>query len=369
MKNKLKIMLYFIVGFIATLIVAVFIFIKFAPQLGKKPEGEHLARIKQSPNHNGEIFVNLIETHEAEPMEALKTLPKFIFGENGSPEKSVPVKFGENNRPANDSSCFITWYGHSAFLLEINGKRILIDPMLGESSSPIYVTTKRFDYEKPIPLDDLKDIDAVIISHDHYDHLDYPTIKKIKKNVKHFYTMLGVGSHLQRWGVNSDKITELDWWQSIKLDNLELVACPSRHFSGRGFSDRFTTQWGSWVIQSGEHKLYFSGDGGYGPHFKEIGDKYGPFDLAMIECGQYNLAWKDIHMMPEESALAGKDVKGEMLMPIHWGAFQLSIHEWTDPILRFKKKSEELGMEVIHPFIGERFELGKDFPKQEWWNK
>jgi L-ascorbate metabolism protein UlaG (beta-lactamase superfamily) len=352
---------------LALFIIAVSIFVNTQPQMGKAPEGADLERISQSPNYGDGEFINLIETSMGSFSEMMSTMPDFIFGEGGTPEEPMPVKFGENTTPAIDSLCFVTWYGHSAFLFEIEGKRILIDPMLGEHSSPVSFATPRFPYEKPIPIEELTDIDAIILSHDHYDHLDYPTIVKLKEETKHFYTALGVGSHLMHWGVDESKITELDWWQNALHDSIEIIACPARHFSGRGFTDRNATQWASWVIKGKYQNLYFSGDGGYGPHFKEIGEKHGPFDLAMLECGQYNEAWEAIHMMPEQSVQAGIDVQGKLLMPIHWGGFELSVHTWTEPIIRFKAENDKLGTNMVHPFIGERFELGKDYPTEEWW--
>lgn len=358
-----------LLGFTVLFVIAVIIFVNVAPQMGQKPEGADLERISKSPNYGENEFINLIETQMGSFSDMMATIPKYINAQNGTPDSPLPVKFGENTEAVADSLCFVTWYGHSAFLIEMDGKRILIDPMLGESSAPVSFMTKRFPYEKPIPIEELKNIDAVILSHDHYDHLDYSTIVKLKDEVGHFYTALGLGSHLKRWDVPAENITELDWWQSAKLDGIEFVACPARHFSGRGLSDRNATQWASWVITNEHQKLYFSGDGGYGPHFKEIGDKYGPFDLTMLECGQYNEAWAAIHMMPEQSVQAGMDLKGKWLMPIHWGAFELSIHEWTDPIKRFKAEASRLDQNMLHPFIGERFQLGKDLPQEAWWEQ
>ena len=226
---------------------------------------------------------------------------------------------------------------------------------------------KRFAYDKPIPLDKIDDIDVVVISHDHYDHLDYPTILMLKDKAHLFITPKGVGSHLRYWGVSPDKVRELDWWEQTTFKEIEFVACPARHFSGRGLTDRNATQWASWAILGKHQRLYFSGDGGYGPHFKTIGEKYGPFDLAMLECGQYNTAWADIHMMPEESVQAGIDVKGKLLMPIHWGAFRLAVHEWTDPIDRFKSTCQQENIDYIHPIIGERVVLGQAYQNTEWW--
>ena len=266
---------------------------------------------------------------------------------------------------------YVTWYGHSAILLEIEGKRILIDPMLGPAASPVPFLTKRFEYEDPIDLDDIVDIDAVLISHDHYDHLDYPTISKIKDKVGHFYTALAVGEHLKHWGISSDKITELDWWQTSKIGHIELVATPARHFSGRGVTDRNKTQWASWVILGRHNRVYFSGDSGYAPHFSEIGDKYGPFDFTMMECGQYNEMWEAIHMMPEQTIQAHIDLKGKIMMPIHWGAFNLSLHDWTDPIERAKAEADRLGVTLLSPYIGDRFVIEKEGPEEpnaNWWS-
>lgn len=356
---------YSILGLIVLLILAVTLFLNFAPAIGETPKGKDLERIAQSPHWQDGKFVNLIPTSEGELKDVFGTLADFFTAKNTSPKDSLPVHFGEEIGQE-DSLTYITWYGHSAFLIEIKNLHVLIDPMLGEYSAPLNFGSKRFPYKKAIPIDSIPKIDLVILSHDHYDHLDYPTIKKIKDRVGHFYTALGMGSHLKSWGIPENKITELDWWQEASWQGLQLVACPSRHFSGRGFS-RNKSQWASWVLKTEERSIYFSGDGGYGPHFKEIGARFGPFDFAMMECGQYNEAWSQIHMMPEQSVQAGLDVQAQLLMPIHWGAFSLAVHEWTDPISRFEAKAEELKADIIHPMIGERFALERDRPKKRWW--
>lgn len=356
-----------IAGFIAIVTIAVIIFVNTAPQMGKQPNGNDLARIKQSPNYKNGKFINLVETHLASAGDLFKVLPEVFFGSHKKPSSPLPVRFEDNSDRENDTVCAITWYGHSTLFLEIQGKRILIDPMLGNVSAPVIFGSRRFPYENPIPIGSLTNIDAVILSHDHYDHLDYQSIKTLKDKVHHFYTPLGVGSHLKRWGIPETRITELDWWDTTNFEGIELVACPARHFSGRSFSDGNATLWTGWVIKGEYQNLYFSGDSGYGDHFKEIGEKYGPFDLALIECGQYNLAWKDIHMLPEESVQAGLDAKGDLLMPIHWGAFKLAVHGWTEPIERFKAECLKNGISMIHPMIGERFKVGQDYPSEEWW--
>ena len=346
--------------------LALVLFLSFSPQIGQHPVGEDLERISQSPYWEEDHFENLIPTSVGSLKDVLGTLGDYLNAKNTSPEDSLPVQFGLNDAQS-DSLTYITWYGHSAFLFEMDGKKILIDPMLGDYSAPISFGSKRFPYKEAIPIEELKDIDAVILSHDHYDHLDYPSIMALNDEVGHFYTALGVGSHLKSWDIEADRITELDWWEEGALEDLKLVACPSRHFSGRSLVHRNSSQWASWVLIGQNRRIYFSGDGGYGPHFKEIGARYGPFDLAMMECGQYNEAWSEIHMMPEESVIAGMEVKGQLLMPIHWGAFQLALHSWTDPIVRFQAKAKEEGQEMIHPMIGERFALELDRPKTEWW--
>ncbi len=359
----------FIIGLIIVLAVGIAIFINVAPQFGQVPQGEDLERVKKSEHFEDGVFVNLIETKMDIP---LSKIPGMMWGflspgENKSPSKSLPTEFNHQANTAPDSTALITWYGHSAVLLKIDGKVILIDPMLGPAASPVSFMTNRFNYEEPIDLKEIPKVDAIIISHDHYDHLDYPSIVELKDKTDHFFTALGVGSHLEKWGVDKEAITELDWWQDVEYQGLKFTAAPARHFSGRGILDRNKTQWASWAVQGKKQNIYFSGDGGYGPHFKEIGEKLGPFDFAMMECGQYNKMWEAIHMMPEQSVQAGIDVQGKILMPIHWGAFDLSLHTWTDPVQRFTKEAKRLKVEYTTPVIGKEFNVAVQQPQQYWW--
>ena len=357
-----------VIGLLVVVGIATAIFVHTSPQFGQAPQGDDLTRLSTSPNFAESVFKNTIPTEVGSFWKAMRKLPEMLKTEGTIPVDSLPASFStEESQP--DSLTYVTWFGHSAFLIETHGKRILIDPMFGDVPSPLPFGTKRFAYKKPIPLVEIENIDLVIISHDHYDHLDYPSILELKDDVAAFITPLGVGSHLKAWGVDAGKIKELDWWDETEAEGIKIAACPARHFSGRGITDRNATQWASWVITSPDKNIYFSGDGGYGPHFKEIGSKYGPFDFAMLECGQYNEAWSQIHMMPEETVQAGLDVNAALSMPIHWGAFKLAPHKWQDPIERFTAKAHTEQLAYVVPQIGKRMQLGVDYPKEPWWTQ
>lgn len=344
---------------------------KLSPQFGASPKGIHLEKISRSQNYKEDKFINLIPTSmDMGLKDGIKTMGEFMAGgKNRSPQKPLPTRFSNNALNEEDTLSRIIWYGHSAISLQIDGLLILIDPMLGNAASPVPFMTKRFTYTTAIDIDEIQNVDAVILSHDHYDHLDYPSIMKLKDKVGHFYTPLGVGAHLRSWGIEDDKITEMDWWESAKIDNLQITAAPARHFSGRGITDRNKTQWASWIVNGSREKIYFSGDGGYGPHFKEIGDKYGPFDFAMMECGQYNEKWEAIHMMPEQTIQASLDVQARRMMPIHWSAFNLSLHSWIDPVERAVKAAKMHDVDIVTPVIGEQFApMDQGFNGSSWWN-
>ncbi|MGG1148231.1 MBL fold metallo-hydrolase [Bacillus wiedmannii] len=284
------------------------------------------------------------------------------------PLKNLPTVLSDKN---NESLESVTWFGHSASLLKIEGKTLLLDPMFGDASSPFPLfNSKRYSGIFSLEREDLREIDAIIISHNHYDHLNYKSIMQLKDRVKHFYVPTGVAQYLIKWGVSPSKISEHNWWDEITFDNIKLVCAPARHFSGRSMTDRDCSLWCSWLILGQETKVFFSGDSGYAPHFKEIGDKYGPFDLTLMECGQYDPRWSAIHMLPEETVQAHIDVKGELLLPIHWGAFTLSLHEWSDPIERVTKEAKRLGVNIATPQIGESITLkSTDYPSSAWWRE
>ncbi|PGA98788.1 MBL fold metallo-hydrolase [Bacillus toyonensis] len=284
------------------------------------------------------------------------------------PIKDLPIVLSNKDDKSLES---VTWFGHSASLLKVEGKKLLLDPMFGDASSPFPIfNSKRYSGAFSLEREDLQEIDAIIISHNHYDHLNYESIMQLKDRAKYFYVPTGVAQYLIKWGVSPSKISEHKWWDEITFDNIKLVCAPARHFSGRSMTDRDRSLWCSWLILGQETKVFFSGDSGYAPHFKEIGDKYGPFDLTLMECGQYDTHWSAIHMLPEETVQAHIDVKGELLLPIHWGAFTLALHEWSDPIERVTKEAKRLGVAVATPQIGESITLkSTNYLSSTWWRE
>ena len=372
-KKKIIRMLYIVLSLIALLIIIGAFFINLSPQFGGEATKQQQEVFSKSKHYKDGKFVNndgvKMEMSFKDTFKAMGTM--FNSDSNSKPNKNIAVQKIDSITIAdyNSKTRFI-WFGHSTFLLQIKGKNVLIDPMFGNVPAPSpLLGSNRFSNELPIEIEKLPHIDAVLITHDHYDHLDYESIQKLKDKVNMFYTPLGVGIHLLKWGIEKERIIELDWWQEIKYDELTIRCTPAQHFSGRSLADREKTLWCSWIIQSDDENLFFSGDSGYAPHFKEIGDKYGPFDFAFMECGQYNDLWPLVHMFPEETAQAGLDIKAKRMMPIHWGAFKLASHSWTDPVERLSKKAKELKIDLVIPKIGESIEIELNDSEEiyPWW--
>jgi L-ascorbate metabolism protein UlaG (beta-lactamase superfamily) len=263
----------------------------------------------------------------------------------------------------------ITWLGHSTLIIELEGKTILTDPIFSPNVGPAWIFgPRRFKMTFPIAASTLPPIDGVIISHNHYDHMDYPTIQSIKNKTRYFFVPLKVGALLEKWGVDKKKIIELNWWEKSGVDDIiSITATPGFHFSGRGVLDRNTSLWASWAIRGEKHNLFFSGDSGYFNGFKKIGEKLGPFDVTILDSAQYGKYWKQVHMFPEQAVQAHQDLRGNILLPVHWGAFSICFHDWQEPIERILKAAEKENVTVATPQIGHSFVYGADVPRKPWW--
>ncbi len=335
--------------------------------LGGRASGERLRRMQQSPYYRDGKFRNALRNQQASMTHIMGRwfLEKTPHRE---PATHIPVV----ERKAADfayapEELQITWFGHSSLLIELDGRRFLIDPLWGDYASPGRLFgVKRFS-PPPIALDDLPPLDAVLLSHDHYDHLNEPTIKAIHPRVPLFITSLGVGAHLEAWGVPAEKIIELEWWEDYEVGSVKIVSTPTRHFSGRSLSDRDATLWGGWAFLGKTQRAYFSGDSGMFPGFREVGDRLGPFDITMMETGAYNSDWPDVHMGPEQAVQAHQLARGKLLLPVHWGTFALAFHGWTEPVERIIVASEKAGIPVATPRPGESIRVSLHPGVQRWW--
>lgn len=353
--------------FITTLALGIFIFMRRAT-FGRHPQGERLARIQQSPNYKNGSFQNLIETEVLAKGISQFTLLKEYYNKppTVNPPQAIPSKKIDlkNLRPDKPT---LVWFGHSSYLIKFKDKNILVDPVFSGYSSPVSFLVKAFPGSNIYTVGDLPPIDVVVISHDHYDHLDHETILLLKNTSTKFCVPLGVGEHLEKWGVSADRITELDWWESSTLaQDVKITATPARHFSGRSVA-RFKTLWASYALELYGTKIFIGGDSGYDASFKTIGEKFGGFDIAMLEAGQYNERWPLIHMMPEETVQAAKDLRAKMLLPVHWGKFVLSLHPWNEPIRRVKLSAAVQKQKLTTPIIGEVIYIGGIYPDSVWW--
>ncbi|MUK68370.1 MBL fold metallo-hydrolase [Aliivibrio fischeri] len=286
-----------------------------------------------------------------------------------TPKNTVPVQAISIDDLMQEKEAVLYRLGHSSVLIKLDGQLILTDPVFSDRASPVqWAGPKRF-HAAPISIADLPTIQVVAISHDHYDHLDKHAVKQLNDKVEHFVVPLRVGDLLKKWGVEENKITEFDWWQSHTISHIEFSFAPTQHFSGRGLTDKNSTLWGSWAIKGKQANLFFSGDSGYFSGFKEIGDKYGPFDLTMIETGAYNELWSDIHMFPSQSVQAHLDVKGQTMMPIHNSTFDLALHDWQDPLEQVSAISTEKKVRLITPMIGEKIIITVPKATSHWWRE
>lgn len=329
------------------------------PKFGKTSSGQRLQSIKNSPNYRNGKFQNLSYTPDIKEGVSYYTVMKDFFfnkSKRSRPDYTLPsVK--TNLRALSPNKNVLVWFGHSSYYIQADGKKILVDPVFSGNASPVKFTTKSFEGSNVYTADEMPVIDYLFITHDHWDHLDYETVTKLKPKIKKIITGLGTGAHLESWGFDKSIIIEKDWNEEVVLDaGFAVNTTPARHFSGRGFK-RNGALWLSFVLITPGMKIFLGGDSGYDTHFKDIGDKYGPFDLAVLECGQYNEYWKYIHMMPEETVQASIDLKAKVLLPVHWSKFSLALHAWDDPITRVLKEGKNKNVTVISPAIGEEVNI------------
>lgn len=289
----------------------------------------------------------------------------YMAKKDAVPSFEIPrVKIDKNKFEKEDS---FVWLGHSTILSRINGVNFIVDPMLSNRASPFkYMGPKRFEGSLT-PVEELPNIDVILITHNHYDHMDKDTILALKNSVKMIFVPLDNAKILIKWGVEKEKIKEFDWYENIVFEDVKFTFCPTQHFSGRSLSDRDKYLWGSWAIRSEEHSLYVSGDSGYNKHFEEISQKLGSFDLACMECGAYNENWSEIHMIPEDSVQASIDIKAKVMLPMHWAGFDLSTHAWDEPILRALDKAKELDVKTTTPMIGQVLSFEESIESKKWW--
>lgn len=358
----------FLILFVIILIFSVYFFLNYYYQFGGSPDKYSQEIITNSKNFNEDGFVNIYD------------IPKFKLDKNQKKQIDPSLKDWffppEDKNPSNPlpsiqfkkdllTESKFSWLGHSTVLINTDSTIIMTDPVFNRAS-PIPIIGKPFLYNNVTSYKDLPEIDVVLISHDHYDHLDAKAMVELSNKVDFFIVPLGVKGHLVRWGIDPDQIKELDWYEKYFHKDINFVLTPAHHFSGRGLSDHNKTLWGSWVIQSKNLNLFFSGDSGYTDLFKKIGNDYGPFDLAFIECGGYNSHWADVHMFPYEVVQANIDLRSEVFVPISWAKFDLSLHSWDEPIIRVTNEAKNRDQTIGSPMIGEIFDL-MTIPTNHWW--
>ncbi|MFZ6690461.1 MBL fold metallo-hydrolase [Undibacterium sp. SXout20W] len=322
-----------------------------------------------STKKHGAKFGNHKEMREPSFLKNLSLAWLFLFNKpkNTVPEGSIPVFELSRQQLLTAPDTTLFRLGHSTVLMKLQGEFFLTDPVFSERASPFqWMGPKRF-HQPPISIAELPPIKAVILSHDHYDHLDQAAVLALADKTEHFLTTTGVGDRLIAWGIAANKVQQLDWWQETSVHGIQFIATPAQHFSGRKLSDRDKTLWASWSILTPELKIFFSGDSGYFKGFKEIGERLGPFDLTLMETGAYNKLWPDVHMQPEETLQAHLDLQGKYLLPIHNGTFDLSLHAWYEPFERIVELAQRHGVKISTPQMGEAVDIAEPQAGKHWW--
>ncbi|MEJ3746254.1 MBL fold metallo-hydrolase [Actinomycetes bacterium KLBMP 9797] len=338
--------------------------------IGARSAGPSAERIRRSPQFRDGTFRNTVPASVLPPGTWGRTFRELLFGkERRRRRPSLPVPLvTAPPAPVAADDLHLTWYGHASTLVELDGRRVLLDPIWSERCSPFSFAGPRRLHPPPVPIDQLPPVDAVVISHDHYDHLDLPTIRALSRShpAAPFLVPLGIGAHLHRWQVPADRIVELDWNESAEVAGLRFTATPGRHFSGRLFA-RDRTLWASWVVAGATQRLFYSGDTGYFDGFAEIGKAHGPFDASLMAIGAYGPAWPDIHLNPEQAVQAHLDLSGGLLIPVHWATFNLAIHAWTEPADLVWREAKAVDARLAIPRPGERVPVADPPTIDAWW--
>lgn len=366
MMRKLKKMILVILIVIGVVLISSTIFFS-QKKFGRTPSGQRLERIEKSPNYSEGTFRNInIAPQIIGKNSRLSLLKKtFIDKHIGRTPTDIIPSIKRDLKSIQKGDNIFVWLGHSSIYMQVDGKKIAVDPVLSGLASPLPIIGKAFKGTDPYSYSDFPELDYLIITHDHWDHLDYETIKHLK--FKNIVCPLGVAEHFERWGYKNDIIYEGDWGDIFNLDGLVITLAPSHHFSGRTF-DGNKTLWSSYILEMPNIRIFISGDGGYDTTFKELGDKYGEFDLAILECGQYNEMWKYIHMSPEQTLMAAKDLRAKMIMPVHNSKFALAHHSWNEPLERVTEFNKTENLNVVTPIIGEIVHISDTTQHfSEWW--
>jgi L-ascorbate metabolism protein UlaG (beta-lactamase superfamily) len=357
-----------VVIILAILVLALVIagwFVFRLPQFGGSFEGARLDRMKRSPQFADGRFEN---NPPQGPDEWVKSIRLYFQGQVRDPRFEIPVidVAASSLRAAPQPGLRAIWFGHASVLLEIDGVRVMTDPVFADVVSPVPPIGPRRFHRTPAALAEMTNVHAVVVSHDHYDHLDMETVQQLASRGTHFFIPLGIGAHLERWGVPAAQIHEMDWWETAQFRGITIACTPARHYSGRKRMNN-STLWSSWTIRGPQHSAFYSGDTGYAPHFAEIQRRLGSIDLAVLKVGAYGETWLDIHMDPESAVQAARDLDANVLLPVHWATFNLSYHDWDEPILRTLAAAREKNVRVITPRIGETFTFGEPFENQPWY--
>ncbi len=352
-------------------VVAIAPLVLSLPQFGGELAGERLARARVNPLYHDGKFANPLPPASYTWADARALfLGQFFGNEVREPLGRIPVVAvtAASLSSAPNPGLRAFWIGHASLYVEIDGVRLLIDPIFSEYASPFDFGPKRF-HPPPIALAELPKIDAVLITHDHYDHLDMRTVQHLARGDTLFVVPLGIGAHLERWGVAPQRIRELEWGQEHSLGGVRIVSTPARHYSGRRLGDRNVTLWTSWSVIGTRHRFFVSGDTGYSDHFRAIGEQFGPFDLAFVKVGAYGpgAPWLDIHMSAEDAVRAARDVRARRMFPEHWGTFNLAFHAWDEPIRRTLAAARANRVEVVTPRVGEIVDADAPFTSSAWW--